>query len=134
VRGFGSIYVDGHCTNAYTSVVLHKEPAAVHSSFSETLPLERLEVVMKFMHFSDNSKQNDYQGPPKLLKIYPVIQQLSNKFQNLCIPNQNTAIDESLTLWKGRLFFRQNISLKGAKFGVKTYELCESSSGYVCSG
>jgi hypothetical protein len=80
------------------------------------------------MHYSDNSKQNEYQGPPKLFKIYPVIQ-----FQNLYILNQNIAIDESLTLWKGRLSFRQYIPLKGAKFGIKTYELCESSSGYVWS-
>jgi hypothetical protein len=46
---------------------------------------------------------------------------------------QNIAVDESLTLWKGRLSFRQHIPLKAAKFGIKTYELCEFSSGYVWS-
>jgi hypothetical protein len=50
--------------------------------FSETLPLERLEVIMKCMHFSDSSKQNEYQGPPKLFKLYPAIQHLNNKFQH----------------------------------------------------
>jgi hypothetical protein len=86
---------------------------------------------MKFMQFSDNSKQNECQGPHKLFKIYPVFQHLNNKFQNLYIPNQNIARDESLTLWKGCLFSRQYIPLKGAKLGIKTYELCDSSSGYV---
>jgi hypothetical protein len=33
--------------------------------FSETLPLKRPEVI-KFMHFSDNSKQNEFQGHLKL--------------------------------------------------------------------
>ncbi|XP_023725727.1 piggyBac transposable element-derived protein 4 [Cryptotermes secundus] len=101
--------------------------------FAETLPLERLEVIMRFLHFSDNSKQNEYQGPSKLFKIYPVIQHLSRKFQILYLPGQNIAIDESLTLWKGRLSFKQYLPLKAAKFGIKTFELCESSSGYVWS-
>jgi hypothetical protein len=85
------------------------------------------------MHFADNTKQNEYQGPPKLFKIYPIIEHLNSKFQSLYLPNQNITIDESLTLWKGRLSFRQYIPLKAAKFGIKTYELCESSSGYVWS-
>jgi hypothetical protein len=39
---------------------------------------------------------------------------------------ENIAVDESLTLWKGRL-------------GIKSYEVCESSSGYlwqiiICTG
>ncbi|PNF31583.1 hypothetical protein B7P43_G00790 [Cryptotermes secundus] len=101
--------------------------------FAETLPLERLEVIMRFLHFSDNSKQNEYQGPSKLFKIYPVIQHLSRKFQILYLPGHNIAIDESLTLWKGRLSFKQYLPLKAAKFGIKTFELCESSSGYVWS-
>jgi hypothetical protein len=51
--------------------------------FFQTLPLDDLEVVVKFKHFSYNSKQNEFQGPPKLFKIYPVIQHLSNKFWSL---------------------------------------------------
>jgi hypothetical protein len=85
------------------------------------------------MHFAENSKQNEYQGASKLFKMFPVIWHLSNKFQTLYLPKQNTAVDESLTLWKGRLSFRQYIPLKAAKFGIKTYELCESSSGYAWS-
>jgi hypothetical protein len=38
------------------------------------------------------------------------------------LPNQDL-IDESLTLWKGRLSFKQYLSLKASKFGIKTYEL-----------
>jgi hypothetical protein len=52
VRRFASIYVDGHCIRAYTSIVLRKEPATVHSIFSENLPLERLVVVIFFVKLS----------------------------------------------------------------------------------
>ena len=46
---------------------------------------------------------------------------------------KNIAIGESLTLWRGRLTFRQCIPLKSSKCGIKSYELCESSSGYSWS-
>jgi hypothetical protein len=51
----------------------------------------------------------------------------------LYLPNYDIVIDESLTLWKSRLSFKQYIPLKAAKFGIKSYELCESSMGYVWS-
>jgi hypothetical protein len=35
-----------------------EELAAIHSLYSETLPLERLELILKFIHFSANSWQN----------------------------------------------------------------------------
>jgi hypothetical protein len=38
-----------------------------------------------------------------------------------------------LTLWKGRLSFVQYIFLKASKFGIKTFELCESTTGYLWS-
>ena len=34
-------------------------------------------------------------------------------------------------LWKGRLYWKQYIPLKRARYGVKSYELCESLSGYI---
>jgi hypothetical protein len=34
--------------------------------FLGTLPLERIKLIQKFVHFSDNSKKNAFQGPPKI--------------------------------------------------------------------
>lgn len=42
-------------------------------------------------------------------------------------------IDKSLTLWEGRLNFKQYIWSKATKFGVKTFELCENATGYLWS-
>jgi hypothetical protein len=52
-------------------------------------------------------------------------------FQSAYLPSENISADESLTLWKGHLGIRQYIPLKAAKFGIKTFELCESSTGYL---
>jgi hypothetical protein len=56
---------------------------------------------------------------------------LNNKFQDL--PNQDISTGESLTLWKGRLSFKQYLLLKASKSGIKTYELYDTSTGYSWS-
>ncbi|XP_065650310.1 piggyBac transposable element-derived protein 4-like [Hydra vulgaris] len=38
-------------------------------------------------------------------------------------PRQHLSVDESLVLFKGRLYFRQYIKTKRAQFGIKVYEL-----------
>jgi hypothetical protein len=101
--------------------------------FGDVISRDRFELIMKFLHFSDNTNKGNYEGPAKLYKIYSVLSHLNNKFQNLYLPGQNISVDESLTLWKGRLSFKQYIPLKAAKFGIKTYELCEANSGYLWS-
>jgi hypothetical protein len=39
--------------------------------FPETLPFERLELILRFLHFNDNTALNEYKGPSKLFEIYP---------------------------------------------------------------
>ena len=56
---------------------------------------------------------------------------LNIKFQTLYLPNQYFAIDESLTLWKRHLSIRHYLQLKASKLGIKTFELCESKTGYL---
>jgi len=99
--------------------------------FADVISRERFELICKFLHFIDNESLPTYQGPPILFRIYPVICHLNMKFQTLYLPNQNIVIDESLTLWKGHLSIRQYLPLKFSKFGMKTFELCESRTGYL---
>jgi hypothetical protein len=66
------------------------------SFLPETLSLERLELIIRFLHFNENSVLNEYIGPAKLFKIYPVIEQRNHKFRQLYLPKQNIVIDESL--------------------------------------
>lgn len=97
--------------------------------FAGVISRERFELICKMLHFIDNESLPTYQGPPKLFKIYPVICHLNKKFQSLYLPNQNIAIDESLTLWTGCLSIRQYLQLKASKFRIKTSEL--STTGYL---
>ncbi|CAF4940721.1 unnamed protein product [Pieris macdunnoughi] len=69
--------------------------------------------------------------PTRLFKIQPIIDYFNDKFPSLYYPSQEIVIDESLLKWHGRLGFAHKILSKTAQVGVKTYELCESSSGYL---
>ncbi|XP_066981208.1 piggyBac transposable element-derived protein 4-like [Macrobrachium rosenbergii] len=53
------------------------------------------------------------------------------KFMNNYIPSRNVSVDESLLGWKGNLSWAQYIPAKRKRFGIKFYELCESSTGYI---
>ena len=101
--------------------------------FGSITSMDWFESICNFMHFNINDHVGAYQGPSKLFKIYPVLSHLNKKFHSLYLPGQNIATDESLTLWRGRLSFRQYIPLKSSKFGINSYELCESSSRYLWS-
>ena len=64
-----------------------------------------------------------------------MLEHLFEKFQEVYVPACDVSIDESLLLWKGlrlRLSFKQYILLKRARFGVKSFILCEDS-GYTFS-
>jgi hypothetical protein len=94
---------------------------------------DRLKLICKFLHFADSEIISTFEGPEKLFKIFPVTSYLNNKFQELYLLNQDISIDGSLTLWKGLLSFKQYLPLKASKFGIKTYKLCDSTTGYLCS-
>lgn len=57
--------------------------------------------------------------------------QMNLKFSTLYNLGRDIAVDESLTLFKGRLSWVQSIKTKAARFGIKYYELRESRTGYM---
>ena len=89
----------------------------------------KFKLIDKFLHFVDDEELGD--DYPRAAKIQPVWDYVSSKFSMLYTPKQDIAIDESLLLWKGRLMWKQSILTKRARFGVKSFLLCESESGYI---
>jgi hypothetical protein len=66
------------------------------------------------LHFTENESITNIDRPEKFFKSFPVISHLNNKFQELYLPNQD-------------------MPLKASKFGIKTYELCDTTTGYLWS-
>lgn len=102
--------------------------------FSAHMSISRFLLLSKCLHFNDNDDmcavERDY-SEAKLYKIQPILSHLNKKFQELYTPAQNIALDESLLQWKGCLEVSQLIPNKAARRGIKTYEVCESQTGYL---
>jgi DnaJ-class molecular chaperone len=82
------------------------------------------------MHFANNGSFSNFQGPKKLFKIFPVISYINNSFQETYLPNRDNSIDES-TLWKVHLSFKQYLPQKASNLGIKTYDPCDATNGYL---
>ena len=63
----------------------------------------------------------------RLSKIAFFMNHLNETMKRIYRPSENLSLDESMVLWRGRLIFRRYIKNKKHKYGVKFYELCESS-------
>ncbi|XP_026731069.1 piggyBac transposable element-derived protein 4-like [Trichoplusia ni] len=97
--------------------------------FRRIMSYNRYLLLKSLMHFVDNNDLRE--NMTKLSKIQPVREYFNDKFSTLYYPSQEIVIDESLLKWHGRLGFAQKIASKAAQVGVKTYELCDSSTGYL---
>ncbi len=51
-------------------------------------------------------------------------------FSSVYIPGSVITIDETMVLWRGRLFFKQCISRKTHKYGVQTDKVA-ATNGYT---
>ena len=95
--------------------------------FSQLMRRDRFEHIRKMIHFTDPSIQND----SSLSKLDTYLDALKDNFQKNYVCTQNVAVDEYLSLWKGRLHFKVYIPSKRERYGVKIYMLCESATGYL---
>ena len=99
--------------------------------FGTVMARNRFFAILKFLHFVDNSAAGNAANDDRLRKIRPVVEHLRGMFQSVFMPYQYVSVDESLLLWKGRLGWKQYIPKKRSRFGIKTYELCDSITGYL---
>lgn len=91
------------------------------------MPRNRFELILKFIHFADNSvaDPND-----RLCKLRELLNMFVELYQKTYLPGKRVCVDESLIPWRGRLIFRQYIPNKAAKYGIKVFKLC-TEKGYT---
>ena len=93
--------------------------------FNQVMRRDRFLLLLRFLHFADNSQYNP--GDPdrdKLYKLRQIITMIKDRCGKVYSPGKNLSMDESLVLFKGRLSFKQYINTKRARFGIKLYQLC----------
>ena len=88
---------------------------------------------MKYLHLNDSQKQPSRLSPEydPLYKIRPFYDELIENFQKYYVPGQDISIDESIIGFKGRLSWIQYMPKKPTKWGIKSWVLAESDTGYA---
>ena len=84
--------------------------------FSRLMRRDRFEQIRSMIHFVDPLQEDPTDS---LRKLSSYIEQLQEKFCTNYVPQKYIAVDEYLSLWKGRLGFRQYIPSKRERYGVK---------------
>jgi len=105
-----------------------KEPIFATPITSRLMRRDRFEQIRKMVHFTDPLSEDPLNS---LRKLDTFLNSLREKFRANYTPTKFVAVDEYLSLWKGRLSFKIYIPNKRERYGVKIYMLCESSTGYL---
>ena len=97
-------------------------------TFGKYMSRNRFCAILRFLHFADN--QNALEDPEenRLWKIRSILEKMREKFAKFFCPFQNV-IDDSLSLFKGRIIFHEYIPSKRT-FGMKFFIICDYETGY----
>ncbi|XP_041979520.1 piggyBac transposable element-derived protein 4-like [Aricia agestis] len=116
------------------------DPLLKTEVFRRIFTRKRYEMLNRALNFEDSDLVIDNQNPSntgasfdRLHRLKPILEHLNAAFQSHYILSKDICINESPTLWKGRSNSNQCIRTKATIFGIKTFELCESTTGYLWS-
>ena len=98
--------------------------------FGEHMAKDRFLNILGNLHLVNNAEGEEGNDPLYKLRVF--INMLKNNFDKYS-PEENLSIDEGTCPFKGRVKFRVYNPAKPNKWGIKLYQVCESSSGY-CIG
>ena len=109
-------------------------PVMSHPFFPKIMSRDRFMNILSFYHLNDNSTfvPRGQEGHDPLHKLGGVYRRIVERFSSNWIPRCNVSIDEAMIPFRGQIHFRVYNKDKPHKYGMKAYELCDSSNGY-CS-
>ncbi|GFQ69598.1 piggyBac transposable element-derived protein 4 [Trichonephila clavata] len=100
--------------------------------FREVMPRDRFLMILKFLHFSDNSLKESRDSPTydRLWKIRKIFDNFNRTFKEVYDPTENVSFDEVIIKFKGRIHFKQYIPKKRKQWGLKMYKIADAT-GYT---
>ncbi|GFR29996.1 piggyBac transposable element-derived protein 4 [Trichonephila clavata] len=100
--------------------------------FREVMPRDRFLMILKFLHFSDNSLKESRDSPTydRLWKIRKIFDSFNRTFKEVYDPTENVSFDEVIIKFKGRIHFKQYIPKKRKQWGLKMYKIADAT-GYT---
>ncbi|XP_054614360.1 piggyBac transposable element-derived protein 4-like [Dunckerocampus dactyliophorus] len=124
---FGLSFLTGYIKKPNLELYWSVDEIDATPYFSQTMPRNRFQLIWRFLHYNNNASQD---ATDKMYKVRPVLDYIVSKFKELYQPFENICIDEWMMKWRGRLSFKVYNPQKPIKYGIKSYILCDSYSGY----
>lgn len=122
---------------------IHKVPSYEHcwseddylrvEPICRIMPKTRYEKLSQYLHVSNDSS-NPARGQPghdPIAKVRPVWDMACTAFRDSYQPHRELSVDEAMIAFKGRLSSKQYMPIKPIKWGIKVWELADSTNGYV---
>lgn len=105
-----------------------KSKLYANSYVSSVMTRERFEILLRCIHFRDNTDADNLPDP--LFKLRPLVTAIRDQCKAVYKPGPMFVIDESMVPFRGRAKVRQYLPGKAHKYGFKLYKVC-TPSGYT---
>ena len=96
-----------------------------------TMSRHRFMQIKSFLRF-DDPRRRDKEDP--LAPIRAIFEHFICRLRQFYVADLMLTIDEQLLEFRGRVKFKQYISSKPGKFGIKVFWLCDADSYYMLNG
>ena len=96
--------------------------------FHDVLPRNRFEEIFWMLHLQEDTTSTRLR---RIDKVKPLLDQLLTTFQSVFYPGREISVDETMVGFKGRVGFRQYCPLKPIKWGLKSFVLADSATGFI---
>ena len=97
-----------------------------------TMSRERFKFLSRYITFDDvHCREEHVVTDPKFFKFREVHDHIRKKCTTAYEPGSHTCVDEELYPFRGRFCARQYMPKKPARYGIKIWELVDSTSKYL---
>ncbi len=104
-----------------------------NTGLSKLMTINRWRKLCQYIHLNDNENTPAEDDPnrDRLHKVRPLIEMCNTNFKNGTYrPHQHLSIDEAMIGFKGRSYMKQYMPGKPTKWGLKSWMLADSHTGF----
>ena len=98
--------------------------------FHDIFERDRFLAIWTHLHVV-NEQDPAVDKQDRIYKVRPLLNDMLTKFKNFYMPGEFLSLDEGMIPTKNRLSIKQNIKDKPIKWGIKSFLLTDSETGYI---
>lgn len=102
--------------------------------FTAVMSSNRFKAILRYFRFDDKRTREQRRSVDKLAPIRDIWEMFLAQLPKCITPGMDITVDEQLVAFRGKCPFRQYIPSKPAKYGVKIWWACDSTTSFPLSG